>query len=230
MSLENCLKCGKILNGKQKKYCSKRCRANHRPIFCKNCGKKYFSHAMSRYCSPECKKEKFKPSAGLLKSWAGKSPLKFRLCKWCNKIRRYNLFREVRGTKHGWKDIVDKRRYNYCKDCENRRQKEDRDKFPEKRLFLLARRRAKVQNVPFNITKDYIKKIWPKDNKCPIFRTEFKSGIKNKYQLPSLDKIVPLKGYVEGNVAIISFKANQIKSDITDLEIFKKIYDFYNIK
>ena len=230
MSLENCLKCGKILNGKQKKYCSKICIANHRPIFCKNCGKKYFSHAMSRYCSPECKKEKFNPSAGLLKSWAGKSPLEFRFCKWCNKTRRYNLFREVRGTKHGWKDIVDKRRYNYCKDCENRRQKEDRDKFPEKRLFLLARRRAKVQNVPFNITKDYIKKIWPKDNKCPIFRTEFKSGIKNRYQLPSLDKIVPLKGYVEGNVAIISFKANQIKSDITDLEIFKKIYDFYNIK
>ena len=41
---------------------------------------------------------------------------------------------------------------------------------------------------------------------------------------------MPLKGYVEGNVAIISFKANQIKSDIIDLEIFKKIYDFYNIK
>ena len=152
------------------------------------------------------------------------------MCSKCDENKRYNLFREVRGTKHGWTDTLGKKRYSYCKDCENRRQKEDRDKFPEKRLFLLARRRAKVQNVPFNITKDYIKKIWPKDNKCPIFRTEFKSGIKNKYQLPSLDKIVPLKGYVEGNVAIISFKANQIKSDITDLEIFKKIYDFYNIE
>lgn len=29
---------------------------------------------------------------------------------------------------------------------------------------------------------------------------------------PSLDRIVPEKGYVEGNVVIISLKANQIKS------------------
>ena len=229
MSL-NCLACGKILDGQRRKYCSQKCIANHRPMICKNCGKKYFAHAMSRYCSSECKKENFKPSLGFLKKWAGKTPVEFKLCNKCDENKRYNLFREVRGTKHGWTDTLGKKRYSYCKDCESKRQKEDRDKFPEKRLFLLARRRAKVQNVPFNITKDYIKKIWPKDNKCPIFRTEFKSGIKNKYQLPSLDKIVPLKGYVEGNVAIISFKANQIKSDITDLEIFKKIYDFYNIK
>ena len=58
MSL-NCLACGKILDGQRRKYCSQKCIANHRPVVCKNCGKKYFAHAMSRYCSSECKKENF---------------------------------------------------------------------------------------------------------------------------------------------------------------------------
>ena len=56
--------------------------------------------------------------------------------------------------------------------------------------------------------------------------TEFKSGLKNKHVLPTLDKVVREKGYVKGNVAIISFKANQIKSDVDDFEIFLKLYDY----
>ena len=54
----------------------------------------------------------------------------------------------------------------------------------------------------------------------------FKSGIKNKQVLPTLDKVVREKGYVKGNVQIISFKANNLKSDIDDFAIFKKLYDF----
>lgn len=76
------------------------------------------------------------------------------------------------------------------------------------------------------ITEEYIKSIQPKDNKCPLLRTEFKSGMKNKDVLPSLDKVVRKKGYVKGNVQIISFRANQLKSDIDDFEIFKKLYEY----
>ena len=82
----------------------------------------------------------------------------------------------------------------------------------------------------YNINEEDIKSIWPKDNKCPILGTEFKSGLKNKYVLPTLDKIIPKKGYVKGNIAVISFRANQIKSDIEDFEVFKKMYDFYKKK
>ena len=41
------------------------------------------------------------------------------------------------------------------------------------------------------------------------------------------NKMNPKKGYVKGNVVIISFRANQLKSDIEDIEIFNKLYQFY---
>ena len=36
---------------------------------------------------------------------------------------------------------------------------------------------------------------------------------------PTLDKIVPSKGYVKGNVAVISARANRLKSDASLAEI-----------
>ena len=114
-----------------------------------------------------------------------------------------------------------------CKKCEGKHQKDKRDERPAKRLFLLARRRAKRDKIPFDITIDYIESIWPKNNRCPVSGRTFKSGIDNKWDLPTLDKVVRKKGYVKGNIAVISFRANQIKSDVTDFNIFKRFYDFY---
>ena len=36
---------------------------------------------------------------------------------------------------------------------------------------------------------------------------------------PSLDRINPKRGYVEGNVALICFRCNKIKSDATQREL-----------
>jgi hypothetical protein len=41
-----------------------------------------------------------------------------------------------------------------------------------------------------------------------------------------MDKIVPSKGYVKGNVIVVSKRANQIKSDATVAEIMK-VAEFY---
>lgn len=38
---------------------------------------------------------------------------------------------------------------------------------------------------------------------------------------PSLDKIIPEKGYIKGNIAIISMRANQLKSNATLAELEK---------
>lgn len=75
-----------------------------------------------------------------------------------------------------------------------------------------AKRRAAKKGVPFDLSGAYIYSILP--DKCPVFGTTFKfSG--NKVlgpSSPSVDRINPTQGYVEGNVVIISLKANQIKN------------------
>jgi hypothetical protein len=84
-----------------------------------------------------------------------------------------------------------------------------------------AKRRIKGKGIPFNLTIDYVESILT--DSCPIFNTEFR-WIGNKKTLgtsPTLDRIIPSKGYVIGNVVVISCKANNIKSAYVSTEIFK---------
>jgi len=98
-------------------------------------------------------------------------------------------------------------------------------------VCIISYRRAKRDALPFDLTSDYIKSIWPKNNKCPVTKKEFLFGVKNRPRVATLDKILPNKGYVIGNVVIVSHMVNAFKSDITDIEVFKDMYDFYkNLK
>ena len=82
-----------------------------------------------------------------------------------------------------------------------------------------AKRRAKRDNVPFSITGEYLLSI--ATNECPVFHTPFEWGISGlgqghaKPNGPTLDRIEPHLGYVEGNVAFISYRANRLKDDGT---------------
>ena len=49
---------------------------------------------------------------------------------------------------------------------------------------------------------------------------------KNRYLNPSLDRIDNNKGYIIGNVRLLSFKANAIKGDTLNPEIFKNMYNY----
>ena len=53
----------------------------------------------------------------------------------------------------------------------------------------------------------------------------YKNG-KSKNLSPSLDRIIPKKGYVYGNLVIVSAIVNRLKSDAT-LEDMAKILKFY---
>tara|TARA_R110002124_G_C8634012_1_gene487609 strand:- start:47 stop:589 length:543 start_codon:yes stop_codon:yes gene_type:complete len=98
----------------------------------------------------------------------------------------------------------------------------------EKLIVRRAKTRANKKNVPFNIDEDYIKKIWPKHNICPIFKIKLEqSNLHTGDQSPSLDRIIPKLGYVKGNVQIMSNKANTIKNNATfeELIIIGKYYE-----
>ena len=82
-----------------------------------------------------------------------------------------------------------------------------------------AKRRAKRDNVPFSITGEYLLSI--ATDECPVFHTPFEWGLSGlgqghaKPNGPTLDRIEPNLGYVEGNVAFISSRANRLKDDGT---------------
>lgn len=91
-----------------------------------------------------------------------------------------------------------------------------RRKQPGKMLVTLAKQRAKKEGVPFAISDKDIKLV----NKCPVLGIEIKYGLtKCSNNSPTIDKFIPSKGYVPGNVELISMKANRLKSDATIKEI-----------
>lgn len=92
-----------------------------------------------------------------------------------------------------------------------------------KMLWASARTRAREKNLPFDITPEDI--VIPKY--CPVFGFELKIRTKDRMAAPSIDRIIPEKGYVKGNIIVVSFKANTMKSNAT-LEEIKQLYDFYS--
>lgn len=105
----------------------------------------------------------------------------------------------------------------------------NKEKVKERYMLTGARKRAKKNNIPFNLTEDYLKSIYPSDMICPVLGFEMSVGKDENGWMdtsPSLDRIVPEKGYVQGNVVVISMRANAIKRDATPEEL-RKIADFY---
>jgi len=94
-------------------------------------------------------------------------------------------------------------------------------KHPEKTLLSNARTRARKENLPFSITEQDI--VIPIH--CPALNLELKRGVRKLTDVsPTLDKIIPVLGYVPGNVAVISHRANKLKNDAT----FEEVEGLYN--
>lgn len=77
------------------------------------------------------------------------------------------------------------------------------------------KKRAKIKKIDFDLDIKYLKKIFPKDYICPIFKIkmEFDKKSKNTFNSITLDRIIPKLGYIKGNVVFICRKANTIKND-----------------
>lgn len=95
-----------------------------------------------------------------------------------------------------------------------------RTKRPDYYMFHDARRRAKASGLDFNIEFNDIHT----PETCPILGIPlFRTNGGHTDNSPSLDRIDNSKGYVKDNVAVISYKANRYKSDMT-LDIIEKLW------
>ena len=84
----------------------------------------------------------------------------------------------------------------------HRRQQE-----PDRELWRRARKRAADRGVPFDLPIEDI--FIP--SACPVLGIPLEVGGPRSPNSPSLDRIVPSRGYVTGNVRVISDLANRFK-------------------
>lgn len=93
---------------------------------------------------------------------------------------------------------------------------------PEIMMWRNAKARAYKKGVEFGITVEDIK-ITPN---CPVCGVVMKIGGKGGGPCsPSLDRIIPNKGYVKDNVKVICKSCNSVKSDAT-VEQLKSIIEY----
>lgn len=98
---------------------------------------------------------------------------------------------------------------------------DEKRKHVKARLLYHAKWRAKRDGVPFNLTLEDL----TFGTHCPLLGTPFVLHFYSKFTkgpdlfAPSLDRLDPTKGYVKGNVTVISHRANSIKRDATLQEL-----------
>ena len=94
---------------------------------------------------------------------------------------------------------------------------------PERIMHKFAKIRAKKSGLEFNIDVSDI--VIPKY--CPVYPEIELCRNKGRvsYNSPSFDRVDNNKGYVKGNVSVISNKANMLKNNGT-LEDFKRLIEY----
>ena len=90
-----------------------------------------------------------------------------------------------------------------------------RNNQPEKEMWNRARNRAAKLGVSFSISVGSI--TIPSD--CPVLGLPLTVGGKRTRNSPSLDRVDPAKGYVPGNIRVISDHANRLKGSRTHKEL-----------
>ena len=84
-------------------------------------------------------------------------------------------------------------------------------------MLRAAKRRAKDSGIEFGIELAHIRI----PERCPILGLKLhQNGQKgSKWSSPSLDRVDNALGYVPGNIAVVSFRANTLKSNATLREL-----------
>lgn len=121
-----------------------------------------------------------------------------------------------------------------CKDCDAKYRRENiayrkqwnrnfRKTNWKYNVYASAKQRAKKKGLEFSITMDDI----TIPSLCPVLGIPISMGKKSRVDgSPSIDRINNNMGYIRGNILVVSWRANKLKSDSTQEER-KRLMDFY---
>lgn len=109
-----------------------------------------------------------------------------------------------------------KRDPNRARESQARRKSQDPLGWCKRKMLNGAQRRAMRRGISFAITQADI--IVPEI--CPVLGLKLEMGEGARHDAsPSIDRIDPNKGYIPGNVQIISWRANSLKRDASPAEL-----------
>lgn len=123
--------------------------------------------------------------------------------------------RQYRKTKEWYDNNPEKVRAHYKNKAPSL--KKDREENPKKYMIIRAKSRAKEKDLEFNITEDDLHI----PSHCPILGTELIPNCADRKYSMSIDRIDPSKGYIKGNVWVISNRANAMKNNADFAMLFK---------
>jgi hypothetical protein len=89
--------------------------------------------------------------------------------------------------------------------------------------YCATRNRARRDGIKFTLTPSTAKTLYPIDRRCPVLGIELMRTGKIGPQSPTIDRFKPSEGYILSNVTIMSYKANLIKTNETNPEIFERM-------
>ena len=183
-------------------------------------------HSICRKCEDRIKTEN---------EWKGQKLL----CHKCKTYKKEDCF-----TPNNNKNKIRKFRRYVCNEClKSIRVEKNRNLDTENKLkkclrfrVLGAKDRATKHNIPFNLELKDVLELWRKqEGKCALSDVPMTFEL-NKGRVPtnvSIDKINKDLGYLKDNVQLVCMACNQIKSDLTEEEMYnfcKKIVNKYENK
>ncbi len=104
----------------------------------------------------------------------------------------------------------------------------DREKYPAYYMLAGAKRRAKINQLPIDITESFLEDLISRTKICPVYGITLLYGqarAPKRDSAASLDRIIPENGYVMSNVRIISDLANKHKSSALPIHQLLQLLD-----
>ena len=94
-------------------------------------------------------------------------------------------------------------------------------------MWATCKSRAKAKGIPFDLEVSDI--VIPEF--CPLLGTRLntEANQENRWASPSIDRLIPTKGYIKGNILICSMRANTIKNNASIDELMTLTDNLHNI-
>lgn len=147
-------------------------------------------------------------------------------CYHCQEFKSFDSFHKSRIRPDGYhtecklcKQTIDRASRN--RHLAKRKARKKQYKIENPKMIILGHARARAKRCGFEYNLDHDSFEVPLT--CPILGIPIKLDNNNKEydSSPSLDRIDNSKGYINGNVQVISMRANRLKADATPEELEK---------